>query len=253
MAWLKLVGMIPPDEGNAWVSGGIIVEPLRPEYDSDWADGTRRVVWPIVGRLAAAGTRFESLTAGEVLLPGADIGESVYPPMVRIIVDLVDQKGKARRFVAQGIIGASAQGEWNINAPLTGVVVKGMNYGPGSLVETTLDQMRAMNEEGRQLLADTAQLREDALALRAALEHYASLNNMATLEALAQEGADRLYATEGWSAMPTMNGSALELRSAPGGLIQFIPLDNDTIEISSPDGAYTISEVGGEIIARRNA
>lgn len=161
MAWLKLVGMIPPDEGNAWVSGGIIVEPLRPERDSDWADGQRRVVWPIVGKLALAGTRFETLTAGEVLLPGADIGESVYPPMVRIIVDLVDQKGKPRRFQAQGIIGASARGEWNINAPLTGVVEKGLNYGPSSLVETTLEQMQAMNKEGRQLLAHTAQMQAD--------------------------------------------------------------------------------------------
>ena len=61
MAWLKIVGMVPPEPGNAWTSGGILIEPLNPDRDGDWADGTRRAVWPILGELAGAGTRFEPL------------------------------------------------------------------------------------------------------------------------------------------------------------------------------------------------
>lgn len=134
-------------------------------------------------------------------------------------------------------------------------------------VETATDGARDAAAEARKAAVQASQeakqlgeLRDqvdgalaDAAQLRAALDQYTQLNSMATLATLAQQGADALYAREGWSAMPTMNGSALELRSAPSGLIQFIPLDDDTIEISSPSGAYAIYEQNGEIFARRNA
>lgn len=162
--WLKVTGMIAPQEGHSWSSGGILIEPLDPERDSNWADGTRRAVWPLRGKLNAAGTAFTTLKGGDLYVPGADIGETALPPKVRVIIDLVDNEGRSWRGVATGRIAASAVGEWNVNAPLTGVVQYGTNEGPNNWLQLTVlnlqdetKKAQALNAESTRLQADIAQ------------------------------------------------------------------------------------------------
>lgn len=119
MAWLRVTGMIPPEPGSYWSEGTLTVEPAYREH-LDWSDGGRRAAWPITGTLAGAGTRWASTRdAGDVLIPGADVGVSVEPPVVELTVRLRDGvtgEWKTSRLV--GIVEATAPGEWNINAPL---------------------------------------------------------------------------------------------------------------------------------------
>ena len=119
MAWLRVTGMIPPEPGSYWSEGTLTVEPAYREH-LDWSDGGRRAAWPITGTLAGAGTRWASTRDyGDVLIPGADVGVSVEPPVVELTVRLRDGvtgEWKTSRLV--GIVEATAPGEWNINAPL---------------------------------------------------------------------------------------------------------------------------------------
>ena len=119
MAWLRVTGMIPPEPGSYWSEGTLTVWPAYRER-LDWSDGGRRAAWPITGTLAGAGTRWASTgDNGDVLIPGADVGVSVEPPVVELTVRLRDGvtgEWKTSRLV--GIVEATAPGEWNINAPL---------------------------------------------------------------------------------------------------------------------------------------
>ena len=119
MAWLRVTGMIPPEPGSYWSEGTLTVWPAYRER-LDWSDGGRRAAWPITGTLAGAGTRWASTRdAGDVLIPGADVGVSVKPPVIELTVRLRDGvtgEWKTARLV--GIAEATAPGEWNINAPL---------------------------------------------------------------------------------------------------------------------------------------
>ena len=159
--WLKVTGMIAPQEGHSWSSGGILIEPLDPERDSNWADGTRRAVWPLRGKLNAAGTAFTTLKGGDLYVPGADIGETALPPKVRVIIDLVDNEGRSWRGVATGRIAASAVGEWNVNAPLTGVVQYGTNEGPNNWLQLTVLDLQAETQKAKDLNAETVRLQAD--------------------------------------------------------------------------------------------
>ena len=147
VSWLKVTGMIPAEAGNAWVSGTITATPARAE-DEGWADGTRRAVWPMEGVLAGAGTRFEGRTGGDFYLPGANIGESVDPPIMALLAELKDQQGRTHRFSAKGKVAASALGEWSVNAPLGRIVQKVQNFGPNSWLETTVADLQAASMSG---------------------------------------------------------------------------------------------------------
>ncbi|GAA3995165.1 hypothetical protein GCM10022631_01640 [Deinococcus rubellus] len=156
MSWLKVTGMIPAETDNAWVSGTVTATPARSD-DEGWADGTRRAVWPIEGVLAGGGTRVQARQGGDFYLPGADIGESADPPCIELLAELTDQQGRVRRFKSVGKVAASAPGEWSLNAPLGSLVVKGLNSGPNSWLETTVADVVAAAADARAATAAQAQ------------------------------------------------------------------------------------------------
>lgn len=119
MTYLKVTGMVAPEAGSYWSEGTLEIWPAD-KANLDWADGARRAIWPITGTLAGAGTRWGSTgEAGDVYVPGADIGNSVEPPTLEIIAKLKDgARGEWKEFRAVGKVQATAPGEWNINSPL---------------------------------------------------------------------------------------------------------------------------------------
>lgn len=139
MAWLKLVGMIPSEAGSYWSAGTLEVWPAD-RSRLDWADGGRRAAFPITGNLAGGGTRWGSTNeAGDVYIPGADIGNSVNPPVLDITARLRDGvTGEWKEFRGTGRVQASAPGEWNINAPLGGALqyVNTPGVPAGALLQT---------------------------------------------------------------------------------------------------------------------
>lgn len=123
MGWLRVVGMVPPEPNTYWSEGTFEAWPAD-RSKMDWADGTRRAAFPITGTVAGGGTRFGSTReAGDVYVPGANIGDSIDPPVLEIIVRLRDGiLGEWKEFRGTGKVVATAPGEWNINAPLGGVM-----------------------------------------------------------------------------------------------------------------------------------
>lgn len=123
MGWLRVVGMVPPEPSTYWSEGTFEAWPAD-RSKMDWADGARRAAFPITGTLAGGGTRFGSTReAGDVYVPGANIGDSIDPPVLEIIVRLRDGiMGEWKEFRGVGKVVATAPGEWNINAPLGGVM-----------------------------------------------------------------------------------------------------------------------------------
>lgn len=139
MAFLRVTGMIPPEQGSYWAEGTLTVWPAD-RSRSDWADGGRRAAFPITGTLAGGGTRWGSSgEAGDVLIPGADIGVSVAPPELEIVARLRDAiTNEWKEFKGVGPVHASAPGEWNINAPLGGApnYVNAPGVPAGALMQT---------------------------------------------------------------------------------------------------------------------
>lgn len=94
MSLLKLTGVPRPQNGTFWdatKSNRLLI--TGPDNTDNWTDGASRVAFPIIGKLNTAGTAWVTPGNGDIYVPGAEVGDTIDPPVLNVIYQVTDSFG----------------------------------------------------------------------------------------------------------------------------------------------------------------